>query len=128
MAKEKSSGLAIAGMVLGIIGIVISFTPCLWMVGIVPVLVGLILSFIALRRVKAGKASGRGMAMGGLICSIIGIVVWFIAMSILGKAVSDVEKEVDKASKDIEKASMKFDEEVDKATMELDKAANQDME
>lgn len=120
MGKGKSSGLAIAGMVLGISGIVISFTPCLWMVGIAPILVGLILSAVALSRVKAGKASGRGMARAGLITSIIGLVVWFAAMSILGKAVKDVDDSVKKAEKELDKASMDIDKQLE-AIMEATK-------
>jgi uncharacterized membrane protein len=90
--KEKPQGLAIAGMIIGICGAVLSITPCLWMVGIAPDIVGIVLSAIALNKVKKGTGGGKGMAIAGLVCGIIGIVLWFIAMAMFGKAVSDFDR------------------------------------
>lgn len=84
-AQTLPQGLAIAGMVTGIIGVVFSIVPCcaLPFLGLPLDLTAMILSGVALQQVKAGKAGGRGMAQAGLILSIVGIglliigVLWF---------------------------------------------------
>jgi hypothetical protein len=70
-----TNGLAIAGMVLGIVGLVLAFIPCVgWILGIILGIVGAALSGIGLA--SANKSgSGKGMAISGLILSILAIVV-----------------------------------------------------
>ena len=72
-AKEKKSGCAIASLVLGIISLVTLCTT-----GSVLGLAGIILAIIALAVRKEPK---RGMAIGGLITSIIGFVVGVILIA-----------------------------------------------
>ena len=74
--KKKSSGLSIAAMVLGIVGLVLS---CL-VVGIFPCIVGLILSIIAL----ISKSKGKGMAIAGLATSIVGIASFLLFLFVFG--------------------------------------------
>ena len=63
--------LGIAGMILGIITVIVSFIPCLGMYALIPGVVGLIVSIISIN--QANKAGApKGMAVAGLICSIIG--------------------------------------------------------
>lgn len=60
---EKPKGLAVAGMILGICGVVLS-PPCfLLVVGPIAAVVGIVLSVLGLGKVKAGTASGKNMAM-----------------------------------------------------------------
>ena len=70
-----TNGLAIAGMVLGIVGLVLAFIPCVgWILGIILGIVDAALSGIGLA--SANKSgSGKGMAVSGLILSILAIVV-----------------------------------------------------
>lgn len=92
MAENKPKGLALAGMVIGICGAAISITPCLWLIGILPDIVGIVLSAIALRKIKNGTGAGRGMATAGLVCSIVGIVLWFISMAVFGAVMNELSK------------------------------------
>lgn len=72
--KSKQSGLGIAGMVIGIIAILLS---CLMIGGILGV-IGLILSIIGISE----KSSGKGMAIAGIALNIISIIIAaFIFMS-----------------------------------------------
>ena len=58
-----SSALAIASLILGIIGLLSG-----WLIfGGVLGLVGVILGIVALVKVKNGTASGKGMAIGGIV-------------------------------------------------------------
>lgn len=74
------NGLAIAGMVLGIVGFIMAFIPCLgWVLAIIMGIVGTTLSGIGLAGAnKVG--SGKGMAIAGLILSILAVIwgpAWF---------------------------------------------------
>jgi hypothetical protein len=65
------NGMAIAGLVLGVSSLVLFWVPVLD--GLLA-LTGLILSIVGIR--KASQLGvGKGMAIGGLITSIIGLVV-----------------------------------------------------
>jgi len=71
---EKQKGISIAGMVLGICSIVFIWVPILdWILAIV----GLILSIVALSKIKKepAKYDGKGMAIAGLVTSIIALVI-----------------------------------------------------
>jgi hypothetical protein len=85
MSEEtKPRGMAIAGMVTSIVGVVLSLTPCLNWAGIIPCIIGIVLSVIALQKIKAGEAEGEGMAKAGLICGIVGIAFWIYFMLVMG--------------------------------------------
>jgi hypothetical protein len=72
MEKEKMNVLGLVGLILGIIAALLSFVPCVGMWAIVPGFIGIIMSAIGLKHVK------KGMAIAGLICSLVGtsIGVW----------------------------------------------------
>lgn len=71
MQPELPKGMAITGMVLGIVGLV----TALFYIGGVLGIIGLIFSIIALRSARRGQSGGRGMAIAGLVTSILAIVV-----------------------------------------------------
>lgn len=66
---RTGNGKAVAGLVLGIASIVFCF---LFFFDAVLVILGLVFSLIAMSETKAPGTSGRGMAVAGLICSIVG--------------------------------------------------------
>lgn len=68
---KPGSGLAIASLILGIIGLLSG-----WLIfGGVLGLVGVILGIVALVKVKNGTASGKGMAIGGIVTGALGMIV-----------------------------------------------------
>jgi|GEM_PF-953689 hypothetical protein len=74
-ALPSVKGLAIAGMVLGIVSLVFFFA---WFIGLVCCIVGVSLSGVALSRISKGSADpdGKGMAIAGLVTSIVSIVFY----------------------------------------------------
>jgi hypothetical protein len=68
---QQTNGLAIAGMVLGIVSIALFFLN--W-IDILVAIVGLILSIIGLNKSRQLGGTGRGMAITGIITSAVGIV------------------------------------------------------
>lgn len=67
-STESASGFAIAGMVCGILSIVCC---CAWYISGILGILGLIFSIIVLVR----KLPGRGLAIAGVICASIGLIL-----------------------------------------------------
>ena len=79
--EKKPQGQAVAGMVLGIVGLLFSFFAwCIWYLSLPLTLVGVILSGLAIKKCSEGIAAGKGMAIAGLVTSIVGLVWTVIAM------------------------------------------------
>ena len=73
-SKGSGYGMAVAALVLGIIGI-----PSLFF--LVPSVLAIIFGAISLKRYKEGYHDAKGMAMAGLILGIVGaslFVTWFL--------------------------------------------------
>jgi hypothetical protein len=70
---NAGKSLGVAGLVVGIISAIFSFIPCLGAWAFIPAIVGLILSAISMK--QAGPNGSKGMAIGGLICSVIAILL-----------------------------------------------------
>jgi len=84
MPPKLPKGFAVASLVLGIIGLVFSLTPIGIGIGLICDILGIIFGGVGISKAKRGQASGKGMAMAGLICAIIGIfivVMWIIALA-----------------------------------------------
>lgn len=88
-AGNNGKGLGIAGMILGILAIILSFIPCFGWWAIVLAVVGVILSAVSMTQAKKANAP-KGMAIAGLICSILAIIIGSIWIFIIAKAVSEV--------------------------------------
>ena len=75
---DARNGLAVAALVLGILGLVLMCFP----VG----LVGLILGIVALVRANALPAhKGRGLAIGGIVCSGVSLLLQSCNLILLKK-------------------------------------------
>lgn len=77
----KTNGKSIATLVLGICSLVIPY------VGFLPGIIGIILGAMSLKEIKQSGDQGRGLAIGGLVCSIIGTILWGIILIIILLAV-----------------------------------------
>jgi len=94
--QKQSNAMAIVGLIVGILGIILSFVPCIGVWAIVPGLLGVIFSALGMKKVE-----GKGMAIAGLVLSIIasGIAIW------QWYALSQVAGDLDKAADAIEEAN-----------------------
>ena len=75
----KGNGLAIAGMVLGIVSMFLGYI--IWFIALPCILTGLVLSVVGLNKAKA-VGTGRGMAVAGLVLTTIALVCLVIFMSL----------------------------------------------
>src|SRR4051812_980662 len=69
--EQKNNGMAIASLVLSLVGII----PCFWVVQI-PGLLGIIFGFVARSQIRrsGGNQKGKGMAIAGIVIGIVLIV------------------------------------------------------
>ena len=49
-------------------------TPCAWIVSVVPSVLGVVLSGLAIAKINRGQQESWGMAVTGLVCSVIGLL------------------------------------------------------
>lgn len=67
------NGLGIAALVLGLAGLL--FAVLFFPLGFVLAVVGIILGIIGMRRASRGEATNRGMALSGVILSIVALLI-----------------------------------------------------
>lgn len=73
--------MGIASLVLGIVSVVISFVPFCGIIALVPAIVGLILGIVDAVK-KSKEQQPKGMAIAGIVCSAVAIVLiiyWYVA-------------------------------------------------
>lgn len=80
------NGLGTAGLVLGIIGLVFAFIPIVGIIAWPLVLLGLIFGIVGAVRASRGQATNRGVAIGGIVCSGLGLVICFVWASLFAAA------------------------------------------
>ncbi|HEX3790409.1 MAG TPA: DUF4190 domain-containing protein [Pseudonocardiaceae bacterium] len=69
--RPSTSGLSVAGMVIGILSLTMWWVPVL---GLVISLVGLLLSARGIAHTRRGPRSGYGMGIAGLVCSLLSLI------------------------------------------------------
>lgn len=88
VARPAGSGLAVAGLVVGIIALLFSFIPIIgviaWILGPLAVVFGA----VGISRANKG-APGKGMAIAGLILGIVSLLIaLFWVIGLIGAAAS----------------------------------------
>ena len=84
MEEKNSVGLSVAAMVLGICSLVLGC--CFWYVSIPCAVVGVILGGVSLSKKKGGK----GMAVAGVVTSIVGLVPAIIGIAMGGSLLAEL--------------------------------------
>jgi uncharacterized membrane protein YiaA len=82
MAEQFKNGIATAGFVLALITIFLGWIPVFgWIIW----LLGLIFSSVGLANAKKAEGKGKGLAIAGLVISLIGIAfLILLAFGLLG--------------------------------------------
>lgn len=84
---QGSSGLAIAGMILGIVGVATSILPIINNLSFFIGIVGLILAVVGLVAVNKGRKKGRGFAIAGLVLNVLTIVAVLASQAFYSAAI-----------------------------------------
>lgn len=130
MEEQKSTagqGFGIAGLILGIIAFVFAFIPCFGWVALIPGVIAIALSIVALS--QANKANGaKGLIIAALVVSIFGTSVAILQGFIFAGVVSEgahwknrLERVIDEEiGDDLEDAFEDIEEELEDALEELE--------
>jgi uncharacterized membrane protein len=78
--QQGNPGIAVAGFVVGLIGLLASWV---FVAGLIICIVGLVLSIIG-RRQANERGAPTGLATAGLVCSIVGLVIAVIITVLVG--------------------------------------------
>lgn len=74
----RPSGFAVAALVLGIIGLFLS-----WITFGIPSILAVVFGHVGVSRVRRGVGDGRGMAIGGMVLGYLVIAVFVVAVGSL---------------------------------------------
>lgn len=94
-STKQSSGLAIAGLVLGIIAAATSFVPIVNNLSFFIALIGGVLATIALVGALRGKHAAKGLSIAGVVLAVVSCVVVLVTQSAYKTA---IDTAVDKAT------------------------------
>lgn len=95
-APKGKSGLAVAGLVLGIVGIVGSWIPILNNFSFILALLGLVFAIIGLVIVvrSHGETGGKGLAIAAIVVSALACVIVLATQSLYTAAVDEASDQV----------------------------------
>ena len=103
---SQSTGLAVGSLICGIMSVVLSFFVCLWFLSVPLGLVAIILAIVARGKIARGEAGGAGLAKGGLITGILGIILSVVISAAIGiffrAAGSKIQEELEKEQRRLE--------------------------
>jgi hypothetical protein len=85
-SSQQNNTLGLLGMIFGIVGIPAAFCAIL---GLLLGATGIVLGSMGLKRVSEGRADNRGMALAGVICGAIAVVLAIISGAIGAISVSN---------------------------------------
>ena len=88
-AQAQGNGMAVAGLVLGIIGLVFCWIPVL---GWILALLGLIFGAVGNSKANRIGGKGKGMAMAGLVLGLIGLILGVALFIWAVKKTNDFER------------------------------------
>lgn len=91
---QPRNGLAVAAMVLGIVGAVLSLTVILFWLSWLPALLAVVFGAIGLGHVRKGLATNRAMALAGVILGVAGLLVSAGTGAVLVARVHAVDEEL----------------------------------
>lgn len=78
--SQPNNVLGLLGMIFGIVGIPLSL--CCGLFGLPFPVAAIVLGALGMRRVSEGRATNRGMALAGVICGAIGVVLAIISVAL----------------------------------------------
>ena len=128
MQPEKQGiGLAVAGLILGIVACVFAFIPVLGApIAILLVLIGIPMSAIGLNASTKAAGTGKGIAIAGLVLQIAAIAIMVIWTVIIAQGISEGVKEVSELNTKRSSATESGQTATDEQTVKIPQSFNAD--
>lgn len=109
--SQEKSGLATAGMVVGIIGICLSPLPIINNVAFILGALALIFGLVGIAQTKDGKKSGRGKAITGVVLGILSVAIVIMTQQAFSSAIDKATSSNDSSSTQTTEEAPKWDAE-----------------
>ena len=87
--KQGASGMAIAGLVLGIVAAISSWIPIINNFSFILALIGAVFAIVGVVSTVRGKHSGKGLAIAALVVNIIALVLVLATQSAMSAAIDE---------------------------------------
>lgn len=97
-AQSSTNGMAVAALVLGIIGAVFGLIPITFFIALICGVLALIFGIVGWRKANRG-AERKGMAIAGLVLSLVALGLGVLGANIVG----DVADELDQQFEELER-------------------------
>lgn len=94
----STSGMAVASLVLGIIGIATSFLPIVNNGSFFLAILGVIFGIVGIVGINKGKKKGKGLGIAGIVLSVVTIVVVLVTQSLYSAALDEVASNLSSSS------------------------------
>ncbi|HEX6416634.1 MAG TPA: hypothetical protein VFZ62_03850 [Candidatus Saccharimonadales bacterium] len=98
MKDQKVSAAAIIGLVLGIIGLLLSAMPIINNFAFVLAVIGLIFGVTGAVKAKKGRSTGMGIAITAIILSLLSLVIVLASQQMYSNAIDEAAKTVETES------------------------------
>ena len=118
MEEKRKSGLATAGLVLGIIGICTSFIPIINHISFILALIGTIFGIVALV-----KKASKGQAIAAIILCILTIVITVNSQKSVSDSLNTWSQDIDKAAGNSTEEVLKNDVDVQLGNFQITKGS-----
>ena len=118
MEEKRKSGLATAGLVLGIIGICTSFIPIINNISFILALIGTIFGIVALV-----KKASKGQAIAAIILCILTIVITVNSQKSVSDSLNTWSQDIDKAAGNSTEEVLKNDVDVQLGNFQITKGS-----
>ena len=99
--QSPPTGMSVAALVLGIIGIL----TAIFLLGGLLGLVAVILGVLALGKIRRGEAGGRGMAIGGIVTGALAMLFTLLLLVTVGSFLAENKDEISNLSECLEQAN-----------------------
>lgn len=101
----QGSGLAVAALVVGVLALLTCWIPVVNVIAIIGGIVGLVLAILALNAVKKGRQQGKGLAVAGLVLSVLAVLGGIVVNVAFAVAVNEADEVIQEAAEDAEDAA-----------------------
>lgn len=81
------NGFGTAAFVLGLLGLLFSFIPIIGIIAWPMVLLAVVFGAVGLAKASSGRATDRGLAIAGLICGLLGLMICILYAAAFSAAI-----------------------------------------
>ena len=94
-APASGNGMAVAALVLGIVGMLIALIPIFGLFGLIMGVLAFIFGIAGWRKVKRGvTTTGKGMAITGAITGLIAVILGIVGLVIVNDAFTQLDEDL----------------------------------